>query len=247
MSGLTPEQLATLAGYGFIGPDTERQRFQCWLGSGKIKTGKTRFGLTFPGPIAVINFDRQIEDLIAEFPDVDVVVKRLEQSPWGATQAEAQALEMDFSRALKAAHANPHIRTVMIDKVTTLWELVRFAEFGKLAGVRPRNYEAANLRMRGYLSLYQASGKNAYYVEDVKDEWLDDKPTGRVIRDGFKQSAGIAQVVVSFDREGKSFGMAFDECINSTLIGTRFNGEDINFKGLAPLVMPEIDPAVWEG
>lgn len=249
MSSLTPDQLAALAGYGFVSPERYTKPFQCWLGSGKIKTGKTRFGLTFPGPIAVINFDRQIEDLIAEFPSTEVVVKSfIERIPFGTalTQAEAKALEADFARSLKMAHANPHVRTVMIDKETTLWEIPRLAEFERLSGVRARNYEAVNLRMRSYLSLYQTSGKNAYYVDDVRDEWVDDKQTGRVIRDGFKQAAGIAQVVVSFDRVGKEFSMTFEECINTSLLGTRFTGEDVNFKSLAPLVMPDVDPTVWE-
>jgi len=241
------------ANLGFERPRRTRQRRQCWLGAGKTKTGKTRFGLTFPGPIAVLSFDRAIEDVLHEVPGADVVVKDFTRSfklGEPMTQAQAQAVEAEFAKAYLGALEHKDIRTVMIDKGTTLWEIMRYAEWGKIDHVKAHHYVGVNSRMRRYLLAFQDSTKNVYIVDDVKEEWDDNgKPTGQFKREGFKHTPGLVQVCASFERveKGKDFFMTLEECaLNSSLIGWKFEGPEIDFRQIAGMVMTDSVAEDWK-
>ena len=97
--------------------------------------GKTRFTLTAPGPIAFLNFDYGLEGVIEAFQvakpidvapiKLDFAAARIKRSR--AAETELVKFEINYQTALKQA------RTIVIDTGPRAMELMRMAEFGKLA------------------------------------------------------------------------------------------------------------------
>lgn len=228
--------------------------------SSKTKGGKTRFGLTGPQPVGILNTDRSLDDILPEFPDVDVIVKDFSNKfvpGEELSQNEAKALEADFARAYRALYEARGVRTIMVDKWTTLWEVARYAEFGK-ASVKAHHYVPVNLRMRGYLGMFQQHDKNLILTQDVKEEWIGEKPTGRWIVDGFKYTPGMMQVNAFMWREetgDREFMMRIDGCsLNAELVGWEFSSGDesplkygaISWASVATMVMPDTKVSDWQ-
>lgn len=246
MKGVDPS-LSKL-GFSRIKP-VRRKRISMEV-SGKTKTGKTRLALTMTPPIGLINTDRSLEDILPEFPDVDLVVKDLGPmfSPGQPlSQKQAQQIEAQFSSAYDAL-LESHVRSIVVDKFTTIWEVARFAEFG-VASVKAHHYVPVNLRMRGYIGKFQQHDKNLLLIHEVKEEWKNEQPTGRWIVDGFKYTPGLVQVNGFMDREegGGDFILSITGCaLNAELVGWDFKGEDVNWPNLASMVMPETKKGDWQ-
>jgi hypothetical protein len=241
-----------LAKLGFQRVRTDRKkRIIAELG-GKTKTGKSRFGLTLTEEIGVLNTDRSLEDLLPEFPEVRVVVKDLSgmfDPGKELNQKEAVLIQSEFDRGYRALLASPRIKSVMVDKWNTVWEVVRYAAFGR-ASVKPHHYVAVNMQMRGYLAMAQQSDKNVLLIQDLKEEWVNEKPTGRWVVDGFKYTGGLAQLnlVASRDEEGgRDFHLEVTGCgTNAALVGWDFKNEKINFReNVAKLVLPDTEAKDW--
>lgn len=239
-----------LARLGFKRLDPTRRRRISMELSGKTKTGKTRFGLTMTEPIGILNTDRALDDILPEFPHTDLVVKDLsDMFPVGEalSDKEAKLIEAEYARGYNGLMEHKHVRSVMVDKWNTMWEVARFAEFGR-ASVKAHHYVPVNLRMRGYLLKFQQHDKNLLLIQDVKEEWLNDKPTGRWVVDGFKYTSGLVQVNLFMSRdENKVFHMEVQGCgLNADLVGWDFTDKMINFKqNLAPMVLADTDPKDW--
>lgn len=219
--------------------------------SGKTKVGKTRLMLTMTPPIGIINTDRDLEDLLPEFPDVDLVVVDLSKDfvpGEQLTQNQAKMLEAKFFKAYQGLMDSKGIRSIGISKWTTLWEVARFAEFG-VASVKAHHYVPVNLRMRGYLQAAKECHKNVLLEQDMKEEWVNEKPTGRWIVDGFKYTPGLMQLNMQMAREedgDRDFVLSIAGCgVNAELVGQEFRNDEIDWKKLAPLVLEDTDPADW--
>jgi hypothetical protein len=219
--------------------------------SGKTKGGKTHLMMTMTEPIGIINTDRALDDILPEFPDVDFVLKDL--SPMFAPgqelgQKEAQLIEREFSRAYDGLLGNRHVRSIGIDKWTAMWEVARYAEFGR-ASVKAHHYVPVNMRMRGYLMKYQSHDKNLLLLQDVKEEWINEKPTGRYIVDGFKYTPGLMQVNAFAYREeegNRLFKLQITGCgLNSDLMGWEFEGDGVDWHKIAPMVLPDTKASDW--
>lgn len=222
--------------------------------SSKTKAGKTRLTLTMTEPIGILNTDRALEDILPEFPNVDVIVKDFSQkiAPGEKlNQAQAKLLEAEFDEAYQALMEHKHIRSVSVDKWTTIWEVARFAEFG-VASVKAHHYVPVNLRMRGYASRYQEHNKNVLFLQDMKEEWVGDKPTGRFIVDGFKYTPGLVQVNAFMwreeetDAEDQGFRLKITGCgLNAELVGWEFKNEGIDFRKIASMVLVDTKASDW--
>lgn len=247
MKGVDP----ALAKLGFNRIKPVRKKRLSMDVKGKTKSGKSRLIFQMPQPIGILNFDRSLDDLIAEFPDVDVIVKDMSHmiSPGEAlTQQEAQAIEAEFKKGYDALLNHQHVRSVGIDKGTTLWEVARYAEFGS-ASARAHHYVAVNLRMRGYLLAYQQHMKNVVITHDLKEEYVDEKPTGRMIIDGFKYTESLMQVNTTMWREEKDdreFKLRIDGCaLNAGVVGEELEDDNITFGQIALLVLEDTQPSDW--
>lgn len=222
--------------------------------SGLTKTGKTRLGLTMPQPIGLINTDRSLTDVLPEFPNVDVSVIDLSgmfNEGEELSQGQAKAIEQKFSAAYRALLAHPRVRSVVVDKWTAMWEVARYAEFGK-ASVKAHHYVPVNLRMRGYLTAVQNTAKNVLLIQDTKEEWINEKPTGRLIVDGFKYTPSLVQVNAQMRRESPAdedagFRLAITGCgVNADLMGWEFENEDINWPKIGSMALTDTKMSDWK-
>lgn len=238
----------SLSSLGFKRPEFKPVRRLSMLAYGKTKTGKSRFGLTMPGPIAVINFDRALTDLLPQFPKKKILLLDLSgEYAGGLNQKKAERLEAQFAAAWAEALKSKEVRSVMVDKTSTLWEIVRWAEFGKIDHVKPHHYVPVNSRMRSYISSVIDSDKNVLMIDDTKEEWVNEKPTGRFVRDGFKHSDSLVQISLQFERKDKTFTTTVDSCaMNADLAGWEFEDENINFPELATMAVPDSNREDWE-
>lgn len=238
-------------GFTRIRPRTGPKRMSMEV-SGKTKAGKTRLILKSTPPIGVLNTDRSLKDLLEldEFADLDLVVKDFSGifTPGEQlSQAEAKALESDFARSYRQLYESKVIRSIGISKWTTLWEVARFAEFG-VASMKAHHYVPVNLRMRGYLGMFDRGGKNLILEQDVKEEWVGDKPTGRFIIDGFKYTPGLVQVNAQMWREdgGGDFVLGITgNALDGSLVGMEFRNDDIDFKKIASYAVPGTTIKDW--
>jgi len=248
LAGVDP----VLAKLGFtrIKP-TKRNWFSMEV-SGKTKTGKSRLSLKMTEPIGILNTDRSLLDVLEEdeFKAVDFVVKDFSQkiAPGEELdQRQAQMLEREFASGYQGLMEHKLMRSVSIDKWTTIWEVARYAEFGK-ASVKAHHYVPVNLRMRRYASLYQEHNKNVMFIEDVKEEWVAEKSTGRWIVDGFKYTPSLVQVnaVMGRDEDLDFYLEITGSGLNTSVVGTKLYNDEIDFKRLALMVLPNTLPGDWK-
>lgn len=217
---------------------------------GRTKSGKSRLMLTMPEPIGILNFDRSLETLLSEegFKNKDVVVKDLTKfirPGEKLTRSEAQKAEAEFAEAYRALLSHPKIKSVGVDKGTTLWEIMRFAEFGQ-ASAKAHHYVPVNLRMRGYLMMPEDHNKNVIFLHDLKEEWAGEKPTGRWVADGFKYASSLVQENVDLyrDDDGDFVLKLQGSALDGTAVGTEWYGEDIDFVKIAAQITDTL-PSEW--
>ncbi len=218
-----------------------------WVSSGREKVGKNHFGLTGPGPIFGQYFDPGgIEGVAQKFLKAPLGPKEIFQVQYrfnkkNDNQANAEEVKekfiADYREALKWA------RTIQWDE-TEFWEVCRFAEFGR-ESARGREYGPINGEYRGLIQDAYDAGVNLQLIQKVKDEWKDDKPTGKQIPVGFTQAQNIVQINLrhSWDSEG-GFQTEVINCRqNMTLAGGTFT--DLTFTELAMGVFPESAEEDW--
>jgi len=247
MRGVDP----SLAKLGFKRIKPVRRKCISMEVNGKTKSGKTRLCLTMPEPVGFINTDRSLQDILPEFPDLDIVLMDL--APMFAPgEPLNQGLARDIERKFATAYAGlweSGVKSIVVDKFTTMWEVARFAEFG-VASVKAHHYVPVNMRMRGYIMKYQQYEKNLLLVHEVKEEWVNEKSTGRWIVDGFKYTPGLMQVNASMEREedgDRDFTLTVTGCgLDADLTGKVFTNDEINFKEVAMKALPDTLPGDWK-
>lgn len=209
-------------------------------------SGRTRFALTAPRPLWIIGLDKGgVEGLLSDADGVHIAsyayAKNIDQA---AAQRIADEVEDDICMARDEG------RSVVIDKCDFLWQLFRLAEFGKLAGVQSRRYEAVNTRMSELLRSFVDSDTNLLLIHDMQDTYMDDKPTGNMKRAGFSGVDGIVRHAATFagGRNGEPFTIDVTRCTpNWSFVSTQFNSadNDMTFAEYAALAVPQLDPSVW--
>jgi hypothetical protein len=176
-----------------------------WRSFGPEKTGKTHFGLTGPGPVAVLSFDVGLEGVVEKFVAAGKVVylAEFEFDKDKCQQADAVEIRDRFTKAY--ALALDRARTIIIDTETELWELFRHAEF-PFGTDAPKNYVQLNARYRDMIQLAYDAGVNLQLIQKVKEKWGTIKkinsqgrevdspyPTGELEPTGFKELGYIVQ------------------------------------------------------
>lgn len=231
----------------------------------KQKVGKTHFGLTMPEPIAYFQFENGLEGVGCkpEFKSkrIDKVAfdwERPTKATKGSKRVIEQAQKASDKFQLHWDHAVRNYRSVIMDTTTHIWEMFRIAEFGKVGEVMPHHYAPVNAEFRSFIDAAMSSSINLLMIHRVKDEYKDNKPTGRLVRDGYKGAEYDAQVCIWMDRDfgpkdtdptkppsGLFYFQVHDCRQNPDLVGQTFVQPDNTFIDLAVSVYPEIDPGVW--
>src|SRR5262245_51912446 len=165
-------------------------------------------------------------------------------------QDQAQALKEEWMVAYEYA-LNNRAKTIQWDE-TELWELCRFAEWGR-ESARGREYGPLNGEYRGWIQDAYDAGVNLQLIQKVKETWENDKPTGKMEPFGFKQAGNIVQVKLEHvwmkeadEDKGLSagFNVCIKECRQNMSIAYQNLG-DINFQELGCLVYPDSEPEEW--
>lgn len=211
------------------------------------KEGKTEFILSAPGPIALLNFDVGLEGVIekhlkkkkievAEFDYREVTNYKEWEKMW-------ERSKMAFVDALH----DKATRTIGVDTATEWWELARMAAFGKLTQVLPHNYGPVNAEFRDLIRKAYDFDKNVIFSHKMKEQYVNDKGTGKMIRAGFGDMQYSVQINVRLWRnKEKVFGLTvINSRHNAALMGMELEDSLSNFPTLASEVFPETSPQDW--
>ncbi len=248
------------------------------VASAPQKSGKTHFGLSAPAKkrgkragLGYFAIDRGDEGVIQKFQK-DKEIYRCElrvdiprPSARGYSQAELDKTSENASRLWdkfldRYNYALEHFRSIVIDTDTELWEIHRLARFGKLEQVKPHHYGIPNNEHRELFRMAYDTDVNLIVLQKMKDEYVDDKFTGRLKAAGFKDAPYQAQVNVRLGRlSDEAGGFLFSATIESSTKetpggGCRLNPDveglvltqpDCSFASLAQVVLPDSDEKDW--
>lgn len=223
--------------------------------------GKTFFGLTGPGPVALHDFENGLHRALQGFPS-----DRLEK-------LELYPFEYDFPRTLRlpgsdmtkalaevsgpiwdqfvinSRAAVEKCRTNVVDTGGAVWELLRMARLGKLTQVMPINYMPVNLEFKELLQVLHRSPANNIWLHRLKPLYENDKQVpGKFDRAGYGDMAFEVDAVLrlTYD-EMDGLRLRFGKCANRALTGTVVTGqENISFPKIAAMIYPNVDKKNWE-
>jgi hypothetical protein len=206
---------------------------------GEKGTGKTRLGLTAPGPTLYQSFDDGLEGVIEKFLEgdedngiaarTDLYVRQYKWHPGGKdakgsdgefNQEYAQSLRDEFEEDLAFALENG-VRTVVWDKETDIWEMYRYAEFGGPSDA-PKDYPALNQRYMAAVNSVKGYNANLILIQGMKEEWVTKKrtkasgqvvdtpgPSGKRVPSGFGRLDELVFAELMCHREGTDFYFDF--------------------------------------
>jgi len=168
------------------------------------KTGKTYFSMTCPDPIIVYSFDGGATYVRGQFPNKDITIRDFRPPILESTQpieAESKLLDQ-FEAQYKEDISSGKYKTAVLDPASILWELnwhTQQVEEGDKRLVT-RKYAEPNARMMAYFNRPLMMGMNLVSINYLKEEYLDEKPTGKMKLDGFKRTESQADVVIELAR-----------------------------------------------
>lgn len=229
--------------------------------SGREKHGKTHFALTAPSPVAYFDTDVGTEGVIEKFVASGKVIYHndynyhalgdIRQS--GPVNPEPYIKMWEGMKNDYVAVMDSKVRTVVFDTSTEVWELMRLARFGKLSQVLPHHYGPVNAEFRGLLRLAYMADKNLILLHKMKQEYINEKRTGRYERAGFGDTGFMVQVNIKCWRrlaEGDSgrllFGLTVEDCRqNADAAGLELEEPMCDFATVASMVTGT-DVEVWK-
>jgi hypothetical protein len=213
------------------------------------KCGKTRFLLTCPKPIALINFDRDIEPaMLADLgvsPAEDLWIKTVEVDDTEAEDIWRKQWE-DVKAAYRASLDMPQIATVCVDTADQMYELSRLANFGRLAKVPPFKYSVVNTELKLLIKEANRRGKNVIWTHRLKKEYKQNKKgedswSGLYVPSGWSAAQFELAASVKLYKDDDGYNL---EVVSSGIRQTECEGEvllndDVNFAQLASLITGE--------
>jgi hypothetical protein len=211
--------------------------------------GKTRFALTTPAPIALINLDEGLEGLVEPFQErkaiyvasVKLTTSGKREEIIGAAEKELAKVETNYQTALKQA------RSIIIDTGTELWELLRLSAFGRLDKVMPHQYAEPNQMMTRLIKQAYDSDANLIITHRLKPEWVNDKKTGAYEFSGMKDVPFLVQCHARMWRDEDGYHLRVGKCRqNASIVGLELTNGMIDFQTLASFVFPDSEPKDWE-
>lgn len=233
---------------------------------GLAGSGKSHFWLTAPDPIAFFLFDPGgLKGLKANplFRDKDIRVRdycgEINLGKLPKDERVARSLDMlerfqeDWDIAVNLA------KTLVVDKESMLWEIVRYAH-DEVSSPTPKNFHELNMMYRGWIQDAEANGRNLGLIRDMHDTWgkigvsREGKPqlgfTGKYRPDGQKYVPGLVQLSMQheWDEDSREFNVTIlDKCRlgeAKRLMGKSF--PELTFPMLGTILFPETEEADWQ-
>ena len=229
--------------------------------------GKSHFWMTAPGPIAWFLFDpgglkglrnnplfAKKEIHVSDYCG-DLNIGKLDKDERMVRSIAAmERFQSDWDIAVRNA------RTLVVDKESMLWEMVRYAH-DEVASPQPKNFHELNLLYRGWIQDAEVNGRNLGLIRDVHDTWgkigvssTTGKPqmgfTGDMKPDGQKYATSLVQVNLShrWNADEETFET---EILEKCRLGSakKLIGKvvaDLDFPTLGMMLFPNSDVSDWE-
>ena len=234
------------------------------------KRGKTHFALTAPRPLGFINLDDGLEGVINKHdlkgvyisdlaPRWRKVAKLSAKSGTTAPQQVASAAGEVWSQFYKDFMAGlERMRTIVVDSGSEMHELIRLARFGKLTQVMPEHYGPVNAEMSQLLRSVYDTDCNLLLLHRLQAEYVEQpptssgkrqpaKPSGRMIRAGFKGVPYIVQGIIRLDKDESGFNCTIEECRHRPEVeGTELPQDMVRFSEVAQLIFEDTSDADWK-
>jgi len=222
---------------------------------GMEKEGKTSFGLSAPGPIALFDMDIGLEGVIDKWADEKEIYVASFDYRDATSQNEWEAMWNKMRAAYLTALKDKAIRTLVWDTGTEAWELIRLARFGQLAQVMPQHYGPVNAEFRDMIRKVYETDKNLIMLHKMKDEYVlvGDRKTGKSertgghVRAGFSDVGYLMQINLRVWRNVETgFGLTVRDCRQNAEIAGMDLMDPLNtFQYLAAEVF-QTSPEEWE-
>ena len=225
---------------------------------GDTDSGRTRFSLTAPGPIAYLHCGEKKDGLIEEMRKSKLIrVHDFGGVFSGNNQAIADAAGRNWMKFRKAfMEAFGWAKTIVVDTDTDLWELLRLARFGAIKPTGGRvdaNYGPVNAEFRSLAQRFRAQEMtNVIFISKTGDEYVKSKTgqstgmgerTGRTIRRGMKDVPYWCDVVVrchkieaTSDKPRKFRAVVEKGWFNAHSEGTKFSNALMTFPNVMAAV-----------
>jgi len=232
--------------FRYRSPSAEVYRRQIVVVQGPEKTGKTHFACTAPDPILLINTDQGDEGVVTpdKFPGKEIYIVDIQPGTELVAHGDVGSAESAFDEFKKAYQWGlGNCRTVIWDKADQIWELARLVILGRLANVKPHHYTEVNNTFR-YLIKDADKSKdlNLILIHNMKEEWINEKFTGRLVRAGFKETGGLVHSCITTNFTDGQFGGTIDFCRqNMDLCGEELTGIGFDFDNLLEMVFGDSD------
>jgi hypothetical protein len=255
---------ASFAKDGFLSPqEVNKTKFKRFMlaTEGWSESGKTEFAMSAPGPGVILSLDRGTDWLDNPHPPAtrrnDFALKLIPRfMPHQVKQEDFQKNWMLYYELYLKAVNNPDCRTIIVDTDSDTWELQRLAEYGRVQGVMPLQYQTVNANRKAMWARAWDAGKIIIAINRLKDEYTKSVnkegkeitvPTGGEERQGWPdQEYLFGMQIRHFKNEHGQFGLKILKCkANSEWDGLELVGEDCNFKSLVNVVYPQIDDKIW--
>jgi hypothetical protein len=186
---------------------------------GEDQSGKTRFAFTAPEPILCMTFDpgniqRGVAREFAGKKDIQLAAFELPKGLIASSALAAKAKEEQsrWEEIYTEAIIGSYFKTVILDREDETWELFRYDEFDGKQSAKPHHFTPLNSHYKALLKLAEKYKKNLLLIDCVKDEWKNDKPTGKMRREGFKHLGMLSQLTLENRRKGTSFEIEVIAC-----------------------------------
>jgi hypothetical protein len=266
-----PSIPTSISGTNFQDPDPEPIYRIVSSVEGDWKCGKTHLGLTQPSSekhgqegIGLIEFDMGDEGVVQKFSVKDVKVSHYNAKIAAPDDMSGQAIldyraecaeKVYLSFRKDWGYALNYFRSLVVDTGNELWELMRMAAFGKIEQVKPHHYAPVNAEFRDLLREAFNSKCNVMFLHSVKDQYLNDKRTGKKERAGFSGIEGVSQVnLIAYrtpvdEREDGDLGFRVEvkNCrLNPALDGEVFEPPMNEFPFIASMVFEGTGIEDWE-
>lgn len=220
---------------------------------GMERSGKTTLALTAPGPIAYMQLDPGGEDIVPKirrrFPKKQLYLAKyfVDVKP-GLNPAQVEELATPvwqrFTKDYEAALQQ--FRTVVVDTATEGWELLRLAEFGKVAQVKPIHYGPVNAEYRRLLRIPYNTACNVIFIHKMKRTYKNDNWNGEYERAGFGGTGYEVQAEILLFRDEDGFQAEILNCRQNAELQNEIVPEPMcDFPGIAQLVYPDTSAKDW--
>lgn len=222
-----------------------------WNIFGLEKEGKTRTALTGPGPVMVIDLDDGLgihdQGLLAPGRVLVVSVKH----PTMAGGKQACAVEITrAAEAINAAIATPAVRSLVVDAHIDLYNLHKLALLGTLTPKPVARIGAVNHEHRGLLRSAISSHLNTVFINRMRDEWVNDEPTGRLVPQQWKELPFLVDVNAQAWRDpeavaneapiAEQFRLTIMSCRpRPDLVGETFSGAMCSIPMLSAMILAD--------